>query len=120
MITLEKIGAEAAKNLWVKIRRVWGKPACGHRLLNLEPAIAGFPFNRSWLAARALTPSFGISAPRDWGDQAQRHPARRQSQGAVEQEPWLRAGSHRSQARCGGVTRKIQSGRVLGYQDDGF
>ncbi len=51
------------------------------------PAIAFFLFNRSLLAARALTLGFGIACPRDLGDQAQRHPVRRQSQGAVEQEP---------------------------------
>ena len=94
--------------------------ASGNLLLNLEPAIAFFLFNRSLLAARALPLGFGIACPRYLGDQAQRHPVRRQSQGAVEQEPLLRAGSHRSHARRGGVTREIKIGRIPGYQDDGF
>ena len=69
---------------------------------------------------RALTTGFGIARPRDLGDQAQRHPARRQLPRAGEQEPLLRAGSNRSPARRGSVTGKVQIGRILGDQDDRF
>lgn len=68
-----------------------GRYGITNLLLNLEPAIALFLFDRSRLAMGALPPGFRIACPRDLPNQTQRDPFRRERQGTMKQEALLGA-----------------------------